>query len=104
AVCQTHDELVRPESRGCGHDRRIAGRGVAVAQVVAHRATKQKWFLQDKTDLPAQVFLGQSAYVNAVNQDGPSSHVVEARYQIDQRGLARASVTDDGQPLASRYV
>ena len=60
--------------------------------------------MQDNADLPAQVFLGQSAYVNAVDQDGPSSHVIEARHQIDQRGLASASVTDDGQALASRHV
>src|SRR5262245_66157882 len=57
AVGEAHDESVRPKGLCRGYDGRIAGGGIAIAQIIAHSAAEEKRLLQDKSNLPAQVLL-----------------------------------------------
>src|SRR5215211_4131872 len=41
-----------------------------------------------------------STHVVAVEPDGPSRHVVEARYEVDERGLPRARGPQNGHGLS----
>jgi hypothetical protein len=52
--------------------------------------------LQDRTDLPAQVFLGEPAHINAVDQDGPAADVIEPCHQIDQGRLPITGKANNG--------
>jgi hypothetical protein len=103
-VCEAHDEIVRPKSLGRGYDGGIAGSGIAIAQIVAYSAAEEKRLLQDNTNLPAQVLLGEAADINTIDQDGTADDVIETCYQIDQGRLASAGMADDGQALAGWHV
>ncbi len=72
----------------------------AVADVVAHRAVKQRGVLGDHADVVAQALLGDVADVLTVDQDASALQVVEAQQQIDQRRLAGARAADQPHPLA----
>src|SRR5215831_3503147 len=45
AVCEAHNEIVRPKSLCRGYDGGIAGSGIAIAQIVAHSAAEEKRLL-----------------------------------------------------------
>src|SRR5439155_26294853 len=94
AVGEAHDEIVRPKSLGRGYDGGIAGSGMAIAQIVAHSAAEEKRLLQDNRNLPAQVLLGESADINAVDQDSTADDVIETCHQIDQGRLASAGMAN----------
>ena len=53
AIGEAHDEIVRPNGLCRSYDGRIAGGGVAIAQIVAYGAAEEKRFLQDNANLPA---------------------------------------------------
>src|SRR5215510_13017443 len=91
AVFETHDEIMRPNGLCRGHDGRIAGGGVAIAQVIAHSATEKKGLLQDNTNLSAQVFLGEPADINPIDKNRTASDVIKLCHQVDQRCLPSTS-------------
>ena len=69
------------------------------ADVVHHGGAEQEGILQHDADLLAQRFGGDVAHVDAVDLDRAVGHIVEARQQVDDGGLARAGRADDGDGL-----
>ena len=72
----------------------------AVADVVGDRAGEQHGLLRDEADLARSSACGISRTSTPSTSTRPLVHVVEARDQVDQRGLARAGAADDGRDLA----
>ena len=68
----------------------VAGRRVAVGDVLADGAAEQPRVLEHHAHLRAQVGAAQVADVVAVDGDAAAVDVVEAHEQVDQRGLAGA--------------
>ena len=84
-----------------GGDHLLVGRvEPAVADVVHHRVGEQERILQHDADLRAQAGSGHIAHIDAVDRHRAARHIVEARQQIDDRGLARAGRPDDRDRLA----
>src|SRR5712691_2747760 len=104
AVGEAHAEIVCPNGLRRGYNGRIASGGVAIAQIVAHGATKEKRSIQDKTNLPSQVLLGEPAYNITVDQNGSASDIIETCHQVDQSCLPGAGMADDSQALAGWHV
>ena len=94
------DEVVAVGRLGRGDH--AVGRGLAqaVGQVVVNGPAEQEGLLEDHADLPAQVAGVDLADVQAVDQDSPLVHVVEAGQEVDDRRLARAALAHDADPLA----
>ena len=69
-------------------------------QVLAHGAVEEKALLRDVADAPAQPRLVQLVDRRAVEQDRALVVFVEAREQVDERGLARAGGADQRDGLA----
>ena len=81
-------------------ERLIVGGLVAVAEVAGDRAAEEEGPLGDDPDALPEVLARHLADVHAVHQQRPAGHVVEARDQVDQRGLAAAGRAHDGGRLA----
>ena len=77
-----------------------AGIRAAEGDVVADRAAEQGRLLQHDADLRAQALERHVAHVVAVDQHAPGGDVVEARDQVDDRGLAAAGGAEQGDRLA----
>jgi hypothetical protein len=60
--------------------------------------------LEHHAEGTAHLVAGEVAVVDAVEQDAPGVDLVEAHEQVDDRGLARAGRSDDGDRLARRDV
>ena len=88
---------------GRGLDLLLRNMGLAVGDVVAHRVVEQHRFLRDDADLRAQRGEGDVAHIVAVDQDASGGHVEEARDQMNQRALAGAAGTDDGENFAALH-
>ena len=73
---------------------------VAEANVLGQRAGEEERVLQHDGEVLAQRGQIVLAKVDAVHQDLPGSHVVEAHHQADEGGLAGAGVAHDGHRLA----
>ena len=74
--------------------------GPAEADVVHDRVAEQEGVLQHDADLPAQAGARHIAHVEAVDRTAPPRHIVEARDQVDDGGLAGAGRADDRDGLA----
>jgi len=73
---------------------------VSVAQVVGHGAAEQEGLLRHKADPAPQILEREPAHVDPVDEHSPSSHVVKARDETDERRLAAPGTADDGDRLA----
>ena len=76
----------------------------AVAEVVPHGPGKQVGGLQDIADAAVEPELGPVPGVFSVDQDPAPGRLVEAAGQVDQGGLARAGLADDGHIGALRHL
>src|SRR5438477_12317208 len=66
----------------------IADTFVMQANIAGYRTGKDEWVLQHSSDVAAQFFLAHLSYVDAINENGSLLHIIEARDQADDRGLA----------------
>ena len=73
--------------------------GPSVADVFQNGVGKQKYLLLHDADVLAQAVLRQIAHVMAVYQNGAIGHVVKARDELAERGLAAAGWADDRDGL-----
>ena len=71
-----------------------------IANVLRHRAGKEKRRLRNHADLPAQALQVERADVLAIEQDLPALELVEARDQFAECRFARAGMADQGHHLA----
>ncbi len=87
---------------GLGAHRGLVARelGPAEQHVVAHRGAEQRRVLERHRDVRAQLLAGERADVDAVERDRARGHVVEARRERRQRGLAAAGEADERHGLA----
>ena len=72
-------------------------------EVEADVALEEHCLLEGDAHDLAQLILREVANVAAVDGDAPLGHVVEARHQVDQRRLARASSAQDADSLAGLH-
>jgi hypothetical protein len=77
---------------------------MSVADVLLDRLREQRRILQHDAEGGAQILHAVFAQVMAVEADAAFTHIIETRQQVDQRGLARAGRTDDGDLGAGRDV
>src|SRR5699024_5278024 len=79
-------------------------RGCAVAhfQIALYRAGKEHVFLRHKTYVTPEIFYVVFAHVPAVYGHPALRDVRQARYQIDDGGLAAARGTDERHHLSRR--
>ena len=77
------------------------GAHVTRADVFAHHELVAHEVLEDDADAPAQHGGVPFLQVAAVEQHAAMRGFVQARQQLDQRGLARAVFTDQRQALAA---
>ena len=94
------DKVVAACGACSGFDLGIARVGTSVANVLADRAVEQPGILQHHGKLAAQCRAIPIAHVNALDTQRTAVHIVEALQQLDERGLASAGGTDDGDGLA----
>ena len=99
AAREVEDEVVGEGGAGGGLDPRLVHVLEAVGDVGAHGVVEEHRLLGDEADLLAQALERRVAHVDAVDGDGALGHVVEARQQLDERGLARARHAHDGHHL-----
>lgn len=69
---------------------------VAEADVLADGSGKEEWVLQDDCEVTAEGDEVVLAQIDAVDQDGASSHVVETHHETGESGFACAGVANDG--------
>src|SRR5262249_6080295 len=64
--------------------------------------------LKNEADAPAAkqgaLRIGQRGNLDAVERDLPPVRLIEARYEVEQRGLADAGLAHDGHVLAARQL
>ena len=99
SVREAPDEPVDERGSGGGEDVLFGGVGTPVGDVVADRPLEEPGVLQHHPDLGAQVLAPQPGDVDAVEGDAPGVEVVEPHDEVDQRGLAGAGRSDDGNRL-----
>src|SRR6185437_7215341 len=100
ALRQPLDEVVRVGEPRRLLDRRHAGAGPAIGDVLGQRAVKQDRLLLHDRDLTAQRLLRRLRDILTVDQDSSATDVVEPLYQLDEGGLAGAGTADQADPLA----
>src|SRR6185436_16898331 len=76
----------------------------AVGDVGVDRVVEQHHFLAYQRDVGAQALERQRLQVLAVEQDAARGRRIEARQQVDERGLAAARGPDQRQRLARADV
>ena len=74
----------------------LRGIGFGVEQILFDRAVEQVRVLRHHSDVLAQIGQIEFADVDAVQQDPSACHIIEARNQVDDGGLARSRRPDDG--------
>ena len=104
AIRQRADEAVAVGALAGLDDLLARGVRAAVGDVLSNRALEQPGLLQDHCKELARLRPGHLGGIPAVNADLAGLNVVEAHQQVDDRGLARAGGTDDGDLLAGLYV
>src|SRR5439155_19022077 len=72
----------------------------AEAEIARDRAAEQERLLGDDAEPAPDVRTVHLTDVDAIEQDGAGGHVVEARDEIHERGLAAARRADDRDRLA----
>ena len=100
AAGERMDKVVAACGTCSGFDLGIARIGASVADVLADGAVKQPGILQHHGKLAAQRRAVPVAHVDALDAQRTAVHIVEALQQLDERGLAGAGGTDDGDGLA----
>jgi hypothetical protein len=95
AVGQLGDEAGRLGALGRALDGLPARVRIRVGDVVRDRVREQERVVVDDRDLPPQRGEVDPAQVGAVDPHAALRRVVEARQQLDQRGLARAGRADE---------
>ena len=88
-VREADDEVVGVGRPGGGDNLLQRRGGLAVGDVLAHRAVEEERFLQDDPDAGPQRIQVVVSHVHAVDADPPVGGVVEAADEIDHRRLAR---------------
>ena len=78
----------------------IGGVVETVPDVLSQSDRKQQALLADDADLTADRLQTHLPQVHAIDQNTALPHIVEARDQVDQRGLAGARRPDNGDDLA----
>ena len=78
--------------------------GIAEGDVAQDRFVEHMIFLENKTDLPAQVAVVQGAHVHSVVEDRSRRWLEKTRQQLHQSGLAASASPDDGDHPARRDV
>ena len=100
AAGQPGDHVVRAGRPGRRLDLGVAGVRPGVRDRVPDRAGEQVRLLRDDAELVPVAGQVVVADVGAVDQDLPAGRVVEPGDELDQRGLARAGLADQGDGLA----
>ena len=100
AILQGQNELFRPGQTRRFHDLFAGGAGLAVGDVLGHRAAEQIHVLLHDADILPQAFQGDMADVLPIDQDAAAGHLVEAGDEVAQGGLAAARRADQRQPFA----
>ena len=90
AVGQAHDEVVDAGCLGGRLDLLLRGLGPSVGDVVAHGADEEEDILLDGADAGPQGLELEVANVDPIDGDRALGHVVEARQEVDDGGLAAA--------------
>ena len=85
---------------GCGNDFVSGCAWFAEGDIVTERAREQKDVLLDDGDLRTQRSQIPLADIDPVHENLTRSHIVGAVDQLDERGLARARLPDDGDGLS----
>ena len=80
------------------------GTGAAIGNVVFHRVVEQHRVLRHDANGLAHAGLGDLLDVLPVKQNPPPLHVIKAKQQAGQRGLARAGRADDRHRFARRHL
>ena len=98
------DEVVRLRGARRPHDLRFARAGAAVGDVLADAAGEEPGVLQHHAEHAPQRPALQRADIHPVDADRAVPDVVEPQQQIDQRRLARARRTYDGDRLTGLNI
>ncbi len=102
AVGQRHEVVVDLRDPG-GRDELVIGRGrLGEPQVVGHRGVEEVGLLGDDADRGRQRVERHVPHVGAVDRDTAGRHVVQARDEVAEGGLARTCLADDRQAMAGR--
>ncbi len=104
AVAQGIQQGAEPHFAQRGFHTRAADVFVAQADVRFQGAGEQERILQHDAELLAQLVHVVAANVHAIEQNLSALNFVEAQQELNERGLSRAGVADDGQGLSGRDV
>jgi len=99
---QLRNEAVRVGGLGGGHDLLLRRVGLAVQDVLPDAGGEQHRLLAHEADLLAVPLQVQAADVHAVEPDGAREGVVEALDELDDRGLPRSALADEGEGAPRR--
>ncbi len=104
AVRQLQDEALCIGHARCGPHFVVRRIEPAVADVLHHARAEQIRLLQHQAEHPAQLGLPHVAQIHAVDLDRAIVDLVEAREQVDDRGLARTGRADERDALTGPSV
>ena len=90
------DEVQHIDIAGGLHQLRLGDGFVAEADVFGDGAGKQERVLQNHGEVLPQVVEIVFAQIDAIEQNLPRGHFVEAHHQAGERGLSRPRVAHDG--------
>ena len=99
AVLQGQNEPLGTGQTGRLHDLLAGGTGLAVGNVLGHRAAEQVHVLLHDADVLPQALQGDMADILPVDEDAAVRHLVKAGDQVAQGGLAAAGSAHQRQPL-----
>ena len=88
--------MVNTAGFGGGDDVGVGSVSIAVGEIFLNRAREKPGILKHHTEELANVSTAHFAGGDAVNGDVAAARVVEAHQEVDERGLAGAGGTDDG--------
>src|SRR5690606_15069194 len=99
AIGEPLDEPVRADDLRSLPGPRVRDRRVQ-NEVALDVTGKKKEVLLDEPDLPPQLPGGKAADVHAIQPNGPPIRVVEAEEKVDDRGLSRPRMPNQGERAA----
>src|SRR6185312_16884632 len=95
-----HDERMRAGGAGGGFDLGIGHAIAARGEVAADGVVEQDGFLRDNGDLTPEFRHRDITNIRAADAHRAALGIVEAREQVRERGLARATAADERDELA----
>ena len=98
------DKIVRLRRARRRLDLLLRGPWLAKGDVIRNRAAEQENILLDDRNLAAQARQVPIAHVDAVDQDTPAVHIIDAVEQLGDGALAAACLPHQGQRLPGRQV